>query len=254
MVPQEFKETGFAAEQRKISLAAAEAAMSMESTEGKQVLDSDSVATWGDSNNLPQALEAGLTVVPMFAGAKVVGESKKAWSMFNRVDDVPPSGTMGSGSVVPNRVDDVVLNSGGDRLFDSLGSARVNQADEFNFIIDDLTSNGVEISYRKNALAYGPSASPGTPGTIVLDPDASISAIRHEYGHFLDDKALGFPPSRVYYENPSLRVASERRQYLQEISTAREVGDNSARRALIEDYLEERQYIIDNFYQTPYGQ
>ena len=155
---------------------------------------------------------------------------------------------------VPDRVDDFVLNSGGDRLFDSLGSARVNQADEFNFIIDDLTSNGVEISYRKNALAYGPSASPGTPGTIVLDPDASISAIRHEYGHFLDDKALGFPPSSVYYENPSLRVASERRQYLQEISTAREVGDNTARRALIEDYLEERQYIIDNFYQTPYGQ
>ncbi len=149
--------------------------------------------------------------------------------------------------------DDSVLNSGGDRLSESMGPAHLNDTDEYNAIIKDLEENGVDISYRKNALAYGPSSSPGKPGSIVLDPDASISAVRHEYGHFVDDKALGFPPVREYYENPRLRIVSERRQYLQEIRTARKIGDNKARRALIQDYLEEKKYIIDNFYETPYG-
>jgi hypothetical protein len=134
-----------------------------------------------------------------------------------------------------------------------MGPARINNADEYNKIIKDLEDNGVEISYRENALAYGPSSSPGKPGSIVLDPDASISAVRHEYGHFVDDKALGFPPVREYYENPRLRIVSERRQYLKEIETARGLGDKTARRELIQDYLEEKKYIIDNFYETPYG-
>lgn len=94
---------------------------------------------------------------------------------------------------------------------------------------------------------------PGRPGNIVLSPDLSISAMRHEYGHFLDDKALGFPGMRAYYENPSLRVATERRQYLGEVRLARSVGDNVARRQFIMDYLEERSALVDRFYTNPYG-
>jgi hypothetical protein len=93
----------------------------------------------------------------------------------------------------------------------------------------------------------------GRPGNIVFDPDASISSIRHEYGHFLDDQALGFPGQRFYYENPQFRVATERSQYLGELRTARQLGDTDARRTLIQDYRNERQYLIDNFYFTPDG-
>ena len=82
-------------------------------------------------------------------------------------------------------------------MSESMGPARINNADEYNPIIKDLEDNGVDISYRENALAYGPSSTPGKPGSIILDPDASISAVRHEYGHFLDDKDLGFTSTGI---------------------------------------------------------
>lgn len=145
------------------------------------------------------------------------------------------------------------MNSGGDRLIGTMGPARINNPTEFNAIISDLKANGVDISYRPGQFAYGPAPSGGRPGNIVFDPDSSLSAINHEYGHFLDDAALGFPGQRYYYENPSARLASERRQYLGEIRMARELGDTTARRQLIEDYLGEKRYLIENYYSKPYG-
>lgn len=97
-----------------------------------------------------------------------------------------------------------------------MGSARDSHPEEYNAIMRDLKANNVEISFRDNQFAYGPASASGQPGNVVVSPDASISALRHEYGHFLDDKALGFPGMRAYYENPNLRVATERRQYLAE--------------------------------------
>jgi hypothetical protein len=151
------------------------------------------------------------------------------------------------------RANNVVMSSGGDRLIGTMGSARVNNASEYNTIVKDLKAKGVDISYRGGQFAYGPASSGGRPGNIVFDPDSSLSAIKHEYGHFLDDSALGFPGQRYYYENPSARLATERRQYLGEIHTAKELGDNTARRQLIEDYLGEKKYLIDNYYTRPYG-
>jgi hypothetical protein len=146
--------------------------------------------------------------------------------------------------VAPNSV---TLRSGGDRLLESMGPARLNHADEFASIIDDLRARDVNIRFESNGLRYGPSASSGKVGNIVLDPDASISAIRHEYGHFLDDVAEGLPGARHYYENPWRWVATERRQYLQEIRTAKQLGDSKARAQLIQDYVNERRYILDTY-------
>jgi hypothetical protein len=154
---------------------------------------------------------------------------------------------------VAGKVNKVVMNSGGDRLIGKMGPARTNNTAEFEAIVNDLKAKGVDISYRQGQFAYGPAPSGGRPGNIVFDPDSSLSAIKHEYGHFLDDAALGFPGQRYYYENPGARVATERRQYLGEIRTARELGDPTARRQLIEDYLDEKKYLIDNYYSKPYG-
>jgi len=159
----------------------------------------------------------------------------------------------GVGALRAGRFDSALMNSGGDRLLGTMGPARLNNAAEYNSIVSDLRAKGVDISFREGQFAYGPAPSAGRPGNIVFDRDASISAIRHEYGHFLDDSALGFPGQRYYYENPSARLGSERRQYLQEIRTAREVGDQVARRQLVQDYLGEKNYLIDNYYVKPYG-
>ena len=148
----------------------------------------------------------------------------------------------------------IAFNSGGDRLFNALGPARINNRHEYDQIMSDLRRNGVEVSFRTREFAYGPASSSGKPGNMVIDPDASIAALRHEYGHYLDDAALGFPGSRYYLStNPRTRVASERRQYLQEIRLARILRDDTARRELIRDYLSERAALIERFYEKPYG-
>ncbi len=139
------------------------------------------------------------------------------------------------------------MNSGGDRLLNAMGPARVNHADELASIVDDLRAHNVEIRWEPNRLSYGPSGTPGRVGNINLDPNASISAIRHEYGHFLDDVAEGLPGMGHYMKDPWRWVATERRQYLQEIRTARKLGDAEARRQLIQDYVRERSYILDRY-------
>jgi uncharacterized Zn-binding protein involved in type VI secretion len=153
----------------------------------------------------------------------------------------------------PYETNNVEMKSGGDRLIGTMGPARINNAAEYNAILTDLKAKGVDISYRDGQFAYGPAPSGGRPGNIVFDPDSSLSAIKHEYGHFLDDAALGFPGQRYYYENPAARLATERRQYLGEIRTARKLGDTTARRQLIEDYRGEKIYLIENYYPKPYG-
>jgi len=138
--------------------------------------------------------------------------------------------------------------SEGDQLFGTLGPARLNHRAEYDAILSELRENGVEVTFREGALAYGPAPSAGRVGNMVLDPDASISAIRHEFNHFLDDKALGYPGFAHYAQNPKLWIATERRSYLGEILLARQVGDKTARRKLIEAYVAERRYIIERYY------
>lgn len=110
-----------------------------------------------------------------------------------------------------------------------------------------------------STTAWWTTATRGAPGNLVLDRVASLSALKHEYGHFLDDQALGFPGQRFYYENPDFRLASECCQYLGEIRTARQLGDDTARAQLIRDYLGEKNDLVDRYYFTqdrkpiPYG-
>lgn len=60
---------------------------------------------------------------------------------------------------------------------------------------------------------------------MVLDPNASIGAVRHEYRHFLDIKAAGFPGIGPYLEDIREFARVEVRGYLQEILTARQTGN-----------------------------
>jgi RHS repeat-associated protein len=206
----------------------------------------DPIGTEGGINLYAYAQNSPLNATDTSGlAAQQVGSSR--WNLMGPT----AAGVSGNANTIDEEI--ILMNSGGDRLIGSMGSARLNNAIELDAIIGDLRTRGVNISFREGQFAYGPAASGGRPGNIIFDPDGSISAIRHEYGHFLDDYALGFPGQRFYYENPGARVATERSQYLGEIRTARQLGDQSARRALIQDYLSERNYIIENFYTKPYG-
>ncbi|WP_342426897.1 hypothetical protein [Paenibacillus sp. FSL L8-0158] len=75
----------------------------------------------------------------------------------------------------------------------------------------------------------------------------SISyALRHEYQHFLDDKAKGFPSLDVTYEFKN-RIIMELRAYMVEIKEAERIGNKALAEHLWNNYRDERQYLLENY-------
>lgn len=87
-----------------------------------------------------------------------------------------------------------------------------------------LEANGVEIVERPSVLAYSPSSRMGRPGQFLIDPDASYSAWRHEFRHFLDDQASGWNGISARLDK-NTRWAWESRAFGEEISLARRLGN-----------------------------
>ena len=92
------------------------------------------------------------------------------------------------------------FRSGVDLLRARLGPARISHPDEYARIIKHLEEEGVEIVWgTEGRLPYD--AVKGSPGRILLREDLSIGALRHEYRHFLDTEAAGFPGKGPYMED-----------------------------------------------------
>ncbi|MGQ4617471.1 hypothetical protein [Nocardia sp. R7R-8] len=81
----------------------------------------------------------------------------------------------------------------------------------------------VEINYG-NGMAYGPAGTPGNPGTITMDPDASFGAWLHEFKHMRDDAAAGWPAMGRSLEL-DYRARMESRAYREEIKYAQSIDD-----------------------------
>lgn len=112
----------------------------------------------------------------------------------------------------------------GDHLRDALGPGRISHPEEYAQMFRTAESIGVSVDVRAGStLAYEPALRSGSPGRIILDPDASIGAIRHELRHALDDAAMGFPGFRAMADS-RLFARMEIRGYLEEIGVAREIG------------------------------
>lgn len=118
-----------------------------------------------------------------------------------------------------------------DLLLARLGWASRSHPEEYARIMADLAAFGVEIVTRPGTLAYSPA--PGNAGRIILDPEISIGALRHEYQHFVDHRAAGFLGFRPYCENPAEFARLETRGYLREIQTARETGHEDLVSAIV---------------------
>ncbi|QGN48443.1 WXG100 family type VII secretion target [Micromonospora sp. WMMC415] len=119
------------------------------------------------------------------------------------------------------------------------GPARQTHPGEWEAAIRDAQETGVEVSFREGALAYGPSPSPGRPGHLVLDPDASYGALLHEMQHLRDDHAAGWAGMRGWFEDPVVRYENEVRAYQQEIRYAESIGDRESVERLNEAIREE---------------
>lgn len=73
-------------------------------------------------------------------------------------------------------------------------------------------------------IAYGPSGRAGRPGTLTIDPNASYSAWRHEFKHFLDDQESGWQGIRALTDK-KLRWEWEVRAYAEELKIARRANE-----------------------------
>ena len=119
-----------------------------------------------------------------------------------------------------------------DLLLPKLGPARVSHPEEFERILEHLEKASVELVIRSKCLAYSPAT--GQPGRMILDEEFSIAAIRHEYRHFLDHHAMGYPGLRPFLEDFRLFARFEVRGYLEEIRTAREMKHGESVKKIIE--------------------
>jgi RHS repeat-associated protein len=116
-----------------------------------------------------------------------------------------------------------VFRAEADLLNARLGAAQLSHPEEYASIIRQLEAAGVQIERRAGTLAYSPQT--GGPGRIILDPDASIGALRHEFQHFLDNQAANFPGLGAYYRDLPEFARVEVRGYMQEVLTARQTGN-----------------------------
>lgn len=160
--------------------------------------------------------------------------------LFIKTPILCPKGTSGA--------DIGFMKNNADPMRDVLGSGRVSNSEEWDDLIKILEDSGVEIKYRENAMAYAPGLSDGNPGQITIDPDASLSALKHEYQHFLDAQAEGFPSfGKQMFEDPSSRAIKELRAYMVEIKEADSLGLKEISERLFENYRQERSWIVNEY-------
>ena len=134
------------------------------------------------------------------------------------------------------------LRADADLLLPKLGPAEISHPEEYQAIMTDLGSAGVDIRYQPGALAYSPDL--GGPGRLILDPETSIGALRHEYRHFLDVRDAGYPGYSRYLRDPAEYWRLEFRGYMEELRTARSIRDYDIGRGIVQQMRARRAGII----------
>ncbi|MEU8211594.1 hypothetical protein AB0B85_20635 [Micromonospora sp. NPDC049044] len=124
------------------------------------------------------------------------------------------------------------------------GPARETHPAEWEAAIQEARNLDVEIIFRSDALAYGPSPKPGRPGRLVLDPDASYGALLHEMRHLRDDQASGWAGMRGWFGDLTVRYEGEVRAYQAEIDYATSIGDHESVERLHQAIREEHSRIF----------
>lgn len=180
------------------------------------------------------AINTGLAILPVAGG----------W-----MDDVTSRAIHTSDNHPTTIVDDILtFRTSSDPFRDVLGPALGNpqyQA-EVDAMIRDMEASGVQVTIdSRTGMFYSPRASvdpmnPGSSPTLRIDQNASIYAWRHEYQHFLDDKAAGFRTLATYFTNPDLSYSWELRGYMIEIEAARRMNLPAVENEIIESLLDRK--------------
>ena len=104
---------------------------------------------------------------------------------------------------------------------DYFGSAKQSHPKELAEIVERIEKLGVKIVYREGTMSYQPSPVSGKPGQVVIEPDASYSAWKHEEKHVLDDYEAGWLGFRLVID-PKQAALMEKAAYDIEIELAKQ--------------------------------
>ena len=121
----------------------------------------------------------------------------------------------------------LIFAEGQDWLYEVLGQALYNDMyeQELDNIVETIHGCGGDVIINERGkIAYDPSYDAGVAGRVLIDKKASIGAWRHEYQHFLDDKALGFPGLVFCMSDAELHWKFEEAAYEKEIESAMEIN------------------------------
>lgn len=110
-----------------------------------------------------------------------------------------------------------------DPMREIMGSGLKSHPKEVAEFLAALAMKSVEIEYRDEAMAYQPSPVRGTPGKLVIDPEASYSAWLHEMQHVSDDEASGWRAVEKLFDDDAFNEM-ESRAYDVEIEFATKLG------------------------------
>lgn len=125
---------------------------------------------------------------------------------------------------------------------DKYGAARFSHPQEFDEKIKELEEAGVELDFSRPSMAYQPAK--GKPGKFILDKEASVSALRHEFRHFLEDRAMDYPGLAYWREDDERFWRMEFLAYMEEIKFAREQKDYDLGRKIAKLMRAERNRIF----------
>lgn len=196
-------------------------------------------AAAGSFADLP-ADEKGEAAYKLLVGTLAGGGVAKAGKVLPKGNSITlDSSIKRDRDVVPNKQ----LNSYGDHLRDILGPARTSHPEEYASILDEAKQRGVDVVDRPGGLAYEPALSQGNPGRLLLDSDASIGAMRHEFRHVLDDQASGYQGFRLMMDSDQFWKL-EYRGYMEEINLARELKEFDTGRKIVQEMRTRRQEIL----------
>ena len=111
------------------------------------------------------------------------------------------------------------------------GAAKQSHPQEYAEKLQILLKAGVTIDKSRPFMAY--SLAKNVPGLFILDENASVSAFRHEFQHFLDDREAGYLGLKAYREDDEVFWQFEFRAYWQEVKFAREDKDFELGRKIV---------------------
>lgn len=199
----------------------------------------------------------GLDKLRAIKAAKLSDEAVEAGSLIDeiaKVDELNPRVAdniiEGSGKIPQEIIEKgkkiTNFENPADPIRDILGSGMNSHPEEWNKIIKELEDSGIEVVYREGIMGYGPLRK-GEPGQIVIDPNASYSALNHEYNHFLNAKSKGFPSAADAYQDWEGRIADELKSYTVEIEEAQKLGLDNVVEQLQKNFEAEKQYIIERY-------